>query len=195
MTIFDLFFIVIVLASVATLAAVVASALRGRSRQAVKLSAILGVCLTLYLGVVVVVSLASPPRVLALGEDRCFDDWCIAIDDADRSEAPSRVEYTVTLRVSNRARRVSQRENGVVVYMMDERGRRFEAMADPSATPFNILLQPGQSITTPGTFDVSGASGQLSLVVAHEGITRFPGLFIIGDDSSMFHKPTIMRLP
>ena len=24
---------------------------------------------------------ASPQRVLALGQNRCFDDWCIAVDD------------------------------------------------------------------------------------------------------------------
>ncbi len=195
MTIFDLLFIVVVLASVATLAAIVASALRGRLRQAVKLLAVYGVCLALYLSVVVVVSLVSPQRVLALGENRCFDDWCIAADDIARSGSPTRVEYTVTLRVSNQAQRVPQRENGVAVYMMDEKGRRFESAAGPSAAPFNVLLQPGQSVTTTRTFKVSGASGQLVLVVEHEGPSRFPGMFIIGDDSSLFHKSMIVRLP
>lgn len=195
MTIFDLLFIVIVLASVATLAAVVASALRGHLRPAAELLAVCSVCLAFYLGVIIVVSLASPQRVLALGEDQCFDDWCIAVDDASRSEAPSRAEYVVTLRVSNRARRIAQRENGVVVYMLDEKGRRFESAANPSAAPLNLLLQPGESVTMPRTFEVSGASGQLMLVVGHEGSTRFPGLFIIGDDSSLFHKPTIVHVP
>lgn len=195
MTIFDLLFIVVVLGSVATLVVVVASALRGRLRQAIKLLAMYGVCLAFYLGTIVVVSLASPQRVLALGQNRCFDDWCIAVDDIARSESPPRARYTVTLRVSSRARRVAQRENGVVVYMIDEKGRRFESAADPSATPLNVMLQPGQSIITPRTFDVSGASGQLILVVEHEGWRRFPGMFIIGDDSSLFHKPTIVRIP
>ena len=118
MTIFDFFFIVIVFASLAMLAVVILIALRGRLRQAVKLLAMIGVCLALYLGVIVVVSLASPPRVMALGEDRCFDDWCLAVDDIARSESPTRTEYTVTLRVSNRARRAPQRENGIVVAML-----------------------------------------------------------------------------
>ena len=195
MTIFDLLFIVVVFASVATLAVVITSALRGRFSQAVKLLALYGVCLAFYLGVIVVVSLASPQRILALGENRCFDDWCIAVDDAARSESLTEAVYTVTVRLSNRAKRVSQRENGVVVYMMDEKGRQFEAAADPSAAPFNLLLQPGQFVTTTRTFQVSGASGQLELVVGHDGLSSFPGRFIIGDDSSLFHKPTIVRLP
>jgi hypothetical protein len=195
MTIFDLLFIVIVFASAAMLSVVIATVLRGRFRQAAKLLAMAGVCLALYLGVIVVVSLASPPRLMALGEDRCFDDWCIAVKELARSELPSMTAYTVTLRLSNRARRAAQRENGVVVTVLDEAGRRFEAAANPAAAPFNVLLQPGQSVTTTRTFDISGASGQLNLAVEHAGFSRFPGLFIIGDDSSLFHKPTIVRVP
>jgi len=195
MTIFDLFFILIFFASVAMLAVVVVTALRGRGRQAVTRLAALGVCLALYLGVIALVSLASPPRVLALRQDRCFDDWCVAVENAARSPSPKGTALTVTLRVSNRARRVSQRENGVVVAVLDEKGRRFEAAAPREETPFNVLLQPGESVTTTRTFDVSGASGQLSLAVEHAGFSRFPGMFIIGDDSSLFHKPTIVHLP
>jgi len=195
MTIFDLFFILIFFASVAMLAVVVVTALRGRGRQAVTRLAALGVCLALYLGVIALVSLASPPRVLALGQDRCFDDWCVAVENAARAPSPTRTELTVTLRVSNRARRAPQRENGVAVAVLDEAGRRFEAAAQGEDAPFNILLQPGESVTTTRTFDVSGASGQLDLAVEHAGFSRFPGMFIIGDDSSLLHKPTIVHLP
>jgi hypothetical protein len=188
---FDLLFIGFVFTSVITLVVIIGCVVLGRLRRAIKLLALLGVCLALYLGVVVVVSLTSPQIVLARGEDRCFDDWCIAVDDTAHAESV----YTVTIRMSNRARRVSQRENGVAVYVVDEQGRRYESVADPSAALFDILLQPGQSITATRTFEVSGASGQPVLVVGHDGATRFPGVFIIGDDSSLLHKPTIVRLP
>ena len=194
MTIFDLLFIVIVFASAAMLAVVIAAALRGRGSQAVRLLAALGVSLALYLGVIALVALASPPRVMALGQDRCFDDWCVAVEDSARSESPKGAELTVTLRLSNRARRAPQRENGIAVAVVDDEGRRFEAAAKHEDAPFNILLPPGESVTTTRTFEVSGASGQLNVVVEHAGFSRFPGMFIIGDDSSLFHKPTIVRL-
>ena len=195
MTIFDLLFIVIVFASAAMLAVVIAAALRGRGSQAVRLLAALGVSLALYLGVIALVALASPPRVMALGQDRCFDDWCVAVEDSARSESPKGAELTVTLRLSSRARRAPQRENGIAVAVLDEEGRRFEAAVKREDAPFNVLLQPGQAVTTTRTFDVSGASGQLNLAVEHAGFSRFPGMFIIGDDSSLFHKPTIVHLP
>jgi hypothetical protein len=195
MTIFDLLFLVIALATVVILFVSAFIILRGHPGQAVKLLLTYGIGLAIYMGVVGVVSLVSPQRILALGENRCFDDWCISVDNIARSDSPMGKVYSLTLRMSSRARRVSQRENGVVVYIMDEGGRRFEAITDPAEVPFNSLLQPGQTVTTIRTFEVPAASAQLVLIVGHEGSTRFPGMFIIGDDSSLFHKPAIVRLP
>jgi hypothetical protein len=192
--IFDLLFILVILASVVTLLTAVLNLLRGRWQQAIRLLAKCGVCLAIYLGVGIVVSLVSPQRVLGLGENRCSDDWCIAVDDVARSTSPSGAEYVVTFRMSSRARRVPQRENGVVVYLVDEKGRRYEVAPNPSAAPFNVVLQPGQAITTIRRFNVSGESGKLGVVVAREGSNSIPGRFIIGDDASLFHKPTIVRV-
>jgi|WetSurMetagenome_2_1015567.scaffolds.fasta_scaffold106685_2 hypothetical protein len=195
MTIFDLLFLAIVFVSVFTLAAVVIIALTRHFKRAGRMLEVYAVGLALYLAAVVVVSLASPQHVLAFGEDRCFDDWCIAVDSGSRSESPAKTEYAITLRLSSRALRITQRENGVVVYVQDETGLRFDAIADPAAVPLNVLLLPGQSVTTSRTFDVSSAAGTLSLVIEHDGWNRFPGVIIIGDDSSLFHKPLIVRLP
>jgi len=195
MTLFDLVFLFVVLATLITLVIVVASVLLGRPRLAAKVLALYGVCLVIYLGIIILVSLTTPQRVLNWGENRCFDDWCIAVDDIARSESAMKVAYRVALRLSSRARRVAQRENGLVVYLEDEQGRRFEPVPDPAAKPFNILLQPGQSVTTTRVFEVPSAASQHKLIVAHEGFNSFPGIIIIGDDSSLFHKPMIVRLP
>lgn len=191
MTPFDLLFILVFLASVFSLLAIIANALFGRLRQAAKLFVVYLLVLLGYLGIVVLVSLTSPPRTLALGENRCFDDWCIAVETI----TPTDLGYTVTLRLSNKARRVSQRENGVVVYVLDENGRYFDPLPDTTATPFNVLLAPSQTLTTTRRFDLTEAVRPLVLVVGHDSATRFPGMFIIGDDSSLFHQPTIVRLP
>ncbi len=195
MTLFDLVFLFAALATLTTLVIVFAGFLLGRPSLAAKVLALLGICLVIYLGLVVLVSLTTPQRVLDWGENRCFDDWCIAVEDVARSESGMEVAYEVAIRLSSRARRVAQRENGLVVYLEDEQGRRFEPVPDPAAKPFNILLQPGQSITTTRVFEVPSAASQLKLIVAHEGFNSFPGIIIIGDDSSLFHKPMIVRLP
>jgi hypothetical protein len=193
--IFDTLFIVVVLASVVTVLTVLINLVRGRRQQAARLLAKYGVCLAIYLSVVILVSLASPQRVLGLGENRCSDDWCIAVEDIARSTSPLGAEYVVTFRMSSRARRASQRENGVVVYLVDQKGRRYGPAEDPAAVPFNVLLQPGQAVTTIRRFSVSNGSGKLGVVVSREGSNSIPGRFIIGDDTSLFHKPPIVRVP
>ena len=201
MTIFDLIFLCAFLASAAALMAAGVQVLQRRFRQAAHIGILYGVCLALYLGVVIGVSLASPPRSLQLGEERCFDDWCMGIDAIAKSPAngPDGATqsnlYTVTLHIANRARRVAQSENGIKLALLDAQGQRFEALADPQAIPFNTRLEAGQAISLTRRFDATGAVAPLALAMEREGFDRFPGTFIIGDDSSLLHQPTILRLP
>jgi hypothetical protein len=79
-----------------------------------------------------------------------------------------------------------------VVYVVDGRGDRFQAMADVSASPFNVLLGPGESVTTTRVFALPADVRDAGLVLEHGG--SGPGLFIIGDDLSLLHKRTVVRL-
>jgi hypothetical protein len=102
------------------------------------------------------------------------------------------VAYRVDLRLTSRARRVSQRENNVVVYLTDQQGRRYDPVADTAATPIHVLLQPQESVVASRSFLVPAEAKDLGLVVAHEG--GFPiGWFIIGYDT-WFNRPAILRL-
>jgi hypothetical protein len=191
----ELLFIVIVLTAAVTLGAAVVKAFRGRVRQSIWLATLVCVSLAIYLGIVIVVSLVSPQRVVGIGELRCSDEWCIAVIGASRSSVPGGTEYSVAFQLSSRARGVSQRENGVVVYLMGGTGRRHLAEPDPTAVPFDVLLQPGQAVTTSRRFRVLGEEKVLGVVVGREGSNAIPGLFIIGDDGSLFHRPAIVRIP
>jgi len=195
MTLFDLLFIGIFLTTLVLLGLAALNLLRRRPAQAFRLLGVIACGLIVYLGVVMLVSLISPSRVLSLGEKRCFDDWCISVEDIARAEKPGGIIYTVNLQISNRAQRVSQRELGMTVYMLDEAGRHFEASADPAEIPFNSLLQPGQTLALTRSFEPGAVTGQPVLVVGHDASSWFPGMFIIGDDASLLHKPTIVRLP
>ena len=191
MTIFDLTFIGVFFATVITLVVAAVAAIR-RRRRARGLLRGLGVFLAVYLGVVVAVSLLSPRRIVRLGEAQCSDDWCLTVDHVDRTPAGPEILYTVTIRLFSRARGRAQRENGVRVYVLDDRGRRHGAQEDPRAVPFNVLLQPGDSVIAVRRFLVPADARNPGLVVARG---RFPGLFIIGDEQSLFHKPSVVRFP
>jgi hypothetical protein len=192
MTIFDLTFLGVVLVTLVTLLATAVAAVRRRRRRAQGLLRGLGVLLAVYLGVVIVVSLVSPRRAIGLHEPRCSDDWCITVDHVDRTPAGSEVAYTVTFLISSRARGRAQRENGVRAYVLDDRGRRYEAQEDPQAVPFNVLLHPGDSVMATRRFLVAADAHDPGVILARG---RFPGMFIIGDEQSLFHKPSVVRFP
>jgi hypothetical protein len=193
--VFELLFIAVVLASLGTLGYAAVQALRGRYRQSGRLVAKYLLCLAIYIGVVILVSLSSGQRVLQIAETRCSDDWCVAVADVAESPLTGGSEYTVRFQLSSRARRVIQREHGVVVYVMDGGGRRYSAEPDAAAVPFDVALQPGQVVTVSRRFRVLGQKGQLGIVVGREGSNSIPGRFIIGDEDSLFHRPTIVHIP
>jgi hypothetical protein len=130
---------------------------------------------------------------MQMGDPRCFDDWCITVENATRRPVGGRIAYLVTLRLSSTARRVSQREKSVAVYLTDDGGRRYNSTPQSADLPFDIQLGPQESVTATRTFEVPPDAQNLGLVITHEG--GFPiGWFIIGYES-WFHKPALVRLP
>jgi len=192
MTLFDLLFIVAFLAALVTLLCAAVWGLRGRGARALAILRKLGICAAAYLATVAVTSVFWPRTVLQIGDPRCFDDWCIAVDRAGRQPGAGGDSYLVALRLSSTARRISQREKDLVVYLSDDSGGRYDPAPDPSAVPFNVQLGPQESVAATRTFHVPAGAGPLGLVIAHQG--GFPiGWFIIGYET-WFHKPTIVRL-
>jgi hypothetical protein len=140
--------------------------------------------------VIVLVSLFLPRRVLRSATPECFDDWCIGVAGFTRSTHGSDVAYSVDLRLSNRARRVSQRENNLSVYLTDKDAKRFDPVSDATEAPFNILLHPKESIVVHRSFILPADAKNVGLVVAHEG--GFPiGWFIIGYSTWFRNAPVI----
>jgi hypothetical protein len=189
---FDLLFIVLFLAAVFTLIAVAWFALRRRFDRARRILVRLLVCAGAYMAAVIAVSLIPPRRVVQAGDPQCFDDWCVSVGGFKRYPEGDRVAYSVDLRLSSRARRISQRENNLAVYLTDDRARRYDPAADVPSAPFNVLLRPQESVVVNRLFLVPGDATGLCIVITHQG--GFPmGWFIIGYDT-WFRKPPITRL-
>jgi hypothetical protein len=190
MSIFDLLFIVLFLTSCVVLLLAAFAALRGRGRHALTILRNFAICFSIYMAIVFAVAMVTPRRIVNLSEPRCFDDWCIAVADASHQGS----HYTVTFRLSSRARRVSQREKGINAYLIDAQGRRFHPAPDPSATPFDVLLDPGQSVAATRSYTLPPDARDVGVVLAHEGSYCFPGCFIIGDEANPLQRPTIVPL-
>lgn len=193
MSIADLAFVFLILTTGGLLTALGWSLLRRRARRARHLAGLLAAGLAAYFALLIIVSLTASQRVLAIGEPLCSDDWCLAITEVTTSATPT--IYTVTFEVSSRARRVAMRENGVVVHLVDARGTRFAALADPAGPGFNTWLQAGQVVTLTRVFATPDVQAPVAIVIEREGMDRFPRLLIIGDNDSLFHPPVMVRLP
>jgi hypothetical protein len=194
MRLFDLVFLVLFVTAGGGVVAAAVATLRGRRAASRRLLRRLGLSTAVYLGIVMVVSLASPQRFVHLGDDQCSDDWCIAVTNVRRTPTAPGVSYELTFRLSSRARRVAQRERGVRVYLRDAHGQRYDP--DPAAgdVPFDVRLEPRQQVTTTRVFTVPADVQPVGLIVALGGGFPFPGCCIIGDEGSVLHKRTVVRL-
>ena len=191
MSLFDLLFLFATFATIVTLLVIAAAALSGHGVNKPVLR-ILAIAWASYFAVVVLSSLLLHRRVFYPGDDVCFDDWCMTVENGVRTIAGANAIYRVDLRLSSRARRVWQRENDLAVYLVDDRAARYRPNPARSVTPFNVLLGPSERVQATRVFEVPANRSVRGLEIHHEG--GFPiGWFIIGYDA-WFRKPALMEV-
>jgi hypothetical protein len=194
MTIFDLLFILIFLATIVALATAAFQAIRGHRRKSLRILGVSALSLAVYFAICCATTFLTPRRILTLHDPQCFDDWCVSLDAVNKSASDSSMNYNATIRIFSRAKGISQRENGIVFYLEDDLGHRYPAIPNPSDIPSNALLRPAESVTSVRGFQLPSTAHLAGFVVTHEG--GFPiGWFIIGENQSLFHKEPITRLP
>jgi hypothetical protein len=196
-TIFDLLFLAAALGSVVTLISVTVLALRGKGAQAVLILRNFGIFAGIYLATSVAFAAFAPQRLIRLGDPWCFDDWCISVNRVDRVLNATLVDYNIGLRIFSRAGRATQRAKGAWIYLIDDRGKRFSPVADPSGVPLDVLLQPGESVSASRVFRVPADARVLGLITGHGGgdYCGAMSILIIGSSGCLFDKPTMIRLP
>jgi len=196
MTLFDLLFLVAVLATLVSLVVTAALAIAGRRMASLRILRGLGASWVAYLAIGFAVSLLKPQRVLSVGEPWCFDDWCLTVENVARSAGAEGHTYDVGLRLSSRARRVSQRARGAWVYLIDSRGHRYAPEVASSGAPLDTLLGPGETVSTSRSFHLPAGIQPVGLVTGHGG--PYCGLMsfaVIGASGCLFHKPPMVRIP
>lgn len=208
MSLSDLLFLLAVFCTFVTLCGSLVALLRGRKSAALRAFCALGICLATYMLIGVVVGVSAPQKTLKMGEDRCFDEMCFAptsvkivpaVGLASNQIKANGNFYEVSIQASSHALGHAQREAGVSVSLIDSTGHVYEVSpqgqsayeaANGPAPALTSRLQAGQRIISVQVFDVPRNASGLALHFGHNG----PGLFIIGDDESPLHKPTITPL-
>jgi hypothetical protein len=149
-----------------------------------------------YLAALVGASLMQPQKVVAMGQEQCFDDMCFALTGVE--EVPgflirdgSRL-VRVRVRVSNRGRGKTQSEGLLRAYLVDAQGRRWEESTGVSGVRLRAKVAAGSSVVSEPVFKVARDSSGLGLVLTHG--RRQPGVLVIGDSDSLWHKRTVVPL-
>jgi hypothetical protein len=149
-----------------------------------------------YLIALVTVSLMQPQRVVAMGQEQCFDEMCFAVVGVD--EVPgflirdgSRL-LRVAVRVTNKGRGRAQSERLVRAYLVDARGRRWEESAGVNGVPMTAKVEAGDSVVSEPVFKVARDATGLEFVLTHGW--KQPGVLVIGDSDSWLHRRTVVKL-
>jgi hypothetical protein len=205
MTLFDLILIVVVLGTAAALVVVLVVLARRRWALARRLVVVVGLVWFLYLGVGTVVALRAPQHIMALGEDRCFDEMCFAVTGWNRvpSTNVGKFFYLVDVRITNRSEGRAQRELGRKGVLIDRSGRIYEVSATGmraksplGAPPFPGLdaeVGPGQSLGTRLVFELPDDVYYPGFALG-SNLALNPARIVIGDEDHFLHWPTVVPL-
>jgi len=149
-----------------------------------------------YLAALVGTSLLQPQKIVAMGKDQCFDDMCFAVTGVE--EVPgflirdgSRL-VRVSVRVSNRGQGRTQSEGLIRAYLVDAQGRRWEESAGVSGVRLTAKIAARDSVVSEPVFKVAKDASGLGLVFTHG--RRQPGVLVIGDSDSLWHRRTVVPL-
>jgi len=205
MTFFDLLLILVVLGTAAALVTAVVAVVLRRWVLARSLAVAVILVWAVYLGVGTVVAVKAPQHIMAVGEDRCFDEMCFAVTGWNRmpSTSSGRYWYLVDVRITNRSRGRAQREIGRKGVLVDRSGGVYEvsqagmdASTPPGAPPYPGLdaeVGAGQNLETRLVFDLPSNVDYPGFALG-SNLKLNPARIVIGDEDHFLHWPTVVPL-
>jgi hypothetical protein len=209
-TIFDLLLILLVLSTAACVLVVAGTLIFRRWRLAGRLAIAILAVWAVYLGAGAAVAVLTPQHIMHVGEDRCFDEMCFAVNGFHRAATiehagmvtkPLGVFMIVDVRISNRGGH-AQKENGRSAVIVDQSGQVYrESQAGLQAlSQVNVPLSgldaevaPGQSLDTKLVFDLPASAVHPAFALG-SSLAFNPASIVIADEAHFLHKPTIVPL-
>ena len=172
------------------------SLVRGERDKALRhLAWIAGVWAT-YLAVLMAFSLLQPQKIVAMGQDQCFDEMCFAVSGVE--EVPGFLIHDgsrlirVSVRITNHGRGRTESEKLIRAYLVDAQGRRWNESRGIAGVPLTAKVSAGDSVVSEPVFKVAKDASELKLIFTHGW--RQPGVLVIGGSDSLLHRKTIVPL-
>lgn len=179
MSIFELIFYVLIFLTVLMIvAAIRAFRTRRWRRTGLALLRIWLVMVGFYAAILISTTLAMSVRVLPVDEAQYSGDWSIAVASLRRVPRDLDEDYFVDFQLYNRSNTALRGPTGLSVYLLDERGTRYNPAPLAGNPAFDVLLQPWKKITTTRRFAMPTNLNRVEVVIVREGFRL--GWFIIG---------------
>ena len=181
--------LLLVLTSMVSLVAMAIFFMLGQHRRAGRIFIGWGIGVAAYAGILVAIAMRPNDLAFQTGVPFCDDDVCGSIESITRTPAASGdVSYRLGFRLFSKANLGLQSTKGAAIYLADEHNRRFLPIPDPSAIPFDVAIQPVQSVNSSLTFNVPSDARPLFFNVGVNSIQY--ASFVIGN-GDLLHKPRI----
>jgi len=184
-----------------TCAGVLASAvllLALKFRLAFKVLAWTALALSAFLVLQITTMTLTPQTVVKRGDSFCADIWCMGVTNVTATPTQQDTIYKVDVHIFSDAGRGGKIHGKAKLFLVDERGRRFALIPDPSVIPFNRELDPQEGIDTTLTFAAPSDARQLYL--ASEPTERHPFVVrvfigdLLAERLPFIHKPVLLRV-
>ena len=192
----ELLLLVLVGWTVVGAAGITISLLRHERSKAVRHSLWIVAVWVVYMAILLGSSITQPQKIVALGQDQCFDEMCFAVTGVQ--ELPgylirdgSRL-IRVSVRISNHGKEKMQSEGLIQAYLIDTQGRQWAESTGVSGVRLTARVAAGDSVMSQPVFKVAGNASGLGLIFTHG--QRQPGVFVIGNSDSLLHKRTVVWL-
>lgn len=168
---------------------------KGEGAKAVRgIGWIVGVWLV-YLGVLIAVSLKQKQRIVAIGQQECFNSMCFTVTHVDEVAGlplqNDRRLVRVTINVKNSGHKRSG-DDRIQAYLIDAQGRQWGETPGLSGVRLTARVGPGDSVLSEPVFAVATNATELKLIFTQG--KRQPGVLVIGDTDSLLHQRTIIPL-
>ena len=179
----------LLIASVCTAVLAAMLFVTGQGRRASRVLIWWGIGVAAYAGVLVVAGMNPRDLVFQAGAPFCDDDLCGSIESITRTPVTSgEVGVRLGFRLFSRANRGPRSAKGVSLYLSDQRDRRFFPVRGSSVIPFDVAIQPGQSLDTSLSFKVPSNARSLFF---NAGVDRVQyASFVIGN-GDLLGRPRI----
>jgi len=181
MTVFVPIFLLVFLLAVTLLLRCAYQLARRRWADAQKTALVLTAFVFVYTMTLIGVGLGSERKLLSMGSDKCFDDWCVKVDSASRNGN----QVLVRLDAINHGRRAQAPDSPHAF-----------VVADGRTIPVNVpnltnKIEGGSTNPIELRVTIPDNTRNLALLVTEGGS---PSELVIDDENSPFHAKSVWNL-